>query len=64
MKRLPKIEVFEGRATDAWYWRLRAGNGEIQCTGEPHTRRRDARRAARAARRNMLIAMIVDVFRD
>lgn len=47
MKRQPKVEIYE--AGDGWRWRLVAGNGRIQATGEAHTRRRDADRAAKGA---------------
>lgn len=56
MKR-PKIEIYPDESGE-YRWRLKGGNGEIQATGEGHTSRRDAIRAAKAARRNMLIAKI------
>lgn len=34
-----------------WRWRLVALNGEIVATGESHTRRADAERAAKTARK-------------
>ena len=39
-------------ATDGGYfWRLRANNGETLCHSETYTRRGDAERGARAARK-------------
>lgn len=43
MKR-PKFVVY--KAADGYRWRLVAANGRIVATGEAHTRRRDAERAA------------------
>ena len=40
----PRFEVY--RARDGWRWRLIAANGRIVATGEAHTRRADAVRAA------------------
>lgn len=49
----PTVEVYEERSgvpvdglPPAWRWRLRAGNGEVLCSGEGHTRQTDALRAA------------------
>jgi uncharacterized protein YegP (UPF0339 family) len=39
----PRIEIYE--ALDGWRWRLRAANGRVLCSGEAHTRKRDALRA-------------------
>lgn len=47
MDRMDQIEVY--RADDGWRWRRKAGNGEIIASGEAHTRRPDARRAAERA---------------
>jgi len=44
----PKFEVYE--AQDGWRWRLLASNGRTLCTGEAHTRRRDALRAMKTVR--------------
>ena len=38
------FEVYPSK--DGWRWRLKAGNGRIVATGEAHTRRADAVRAA------------------
>ena len=46
MKRKPKFEVYP--AADGYRWRLKAANGRIVATGEAHTRRADAVRAAAA----------------
>ena len=43
MEKAPKFEVYE--APDGFRWRLKASNGRILCTGEAHTRERDAWRA-------------------
>lgn len=40
----PRFEVY--RARDGWRWRLIAANGRIVATGEAHTRKADAVRAA------------------
>ena len=40
-----RFETFRDRA-GAYRWRLVAANGRIVAVGEPHTRERDARRAA------------------
>jgi uncharacterized protein YegP (UPF0339 family) len=45
MKRKPKFEVYS--AADGYRWRLKAVNGRILATGEAHSRRADAERAAR-----------------
>ena len=42
----PHFEVY--RAKDGWRWRLKASNGRIVATGEAHTRKADAIRAAAA----------------
>ena len=42
----PLFEVYP--AKDGWRWRLRAANGRIVATGEAHTRKADAVRAAAA----------------
>ena len=39
------------RARDGWRWRLIAANNRIIATGEAHTRRADAERAAAAVQR-------------
>ena len=46
MKRKPKFEVYA--AADGYRWRLKASNGRIVATGEAHTRKADAIRAAAA----------------
>ena len=43
-KRDPQFQVYQAR--DGWRWRLRAANGRIVATGEAHTRKADAVRAA------------------
>lgn len=55
--RLPKLEVFEAKSD--WRWRLRGANGEIQCQSEGYTTEGNAKRGAKAARRNMLIARVL-----
>jgi len=40
----PRFEVYKAR--DGWRWRLVAANGRIVATGEAHTRKADAIRAA------------------
>ena len=42
--RRPKFTVYQSR--DGWRWRLTAANGRIIATGEAHTRKADAVRAA------------------
>lgn len=42
--RYPHFQVY--RAADGWRWRLIAANGRIVATGEAHTRKTDAIRAA------------------
>ena len=46
MKRKPKFEVYP--AADGYRWRLKASNGRIVATGEAHTRKAGAIRAAAA----------------
>lgn len=43
-----RIEVYRDGA-EGWRWRRVAGNNEIISSGESHTRREDAVRAARRA---------------
>lgn len=38
------VEVYA--TSDGWRWRLKSGNGEIMASGEAHTRKSDAVRAA------------------
>lgn len=45
MKKLPRFETY--RSKDGWRWRLRSANGRIICTGEAHSRKTDAERAAK-----------------
>ncbi len=40
----PRFEVYQSQ--DGWRWRLVAANGRIVATGEAHTRKQDAARAA------------------
>ncbi len=54
--RAPKIEVY--RAADGWRWRLRAANGRVLCSGEAHTRERDAVRAALTVQRAFARAVV------
>lgn len=49
MKRAARFHVYRGR--DGWRWRLIAANNRIVATGEAHTRRGDAARAAAAVAR-------------
>ena len=42
-----KLEFYENEAGE-WRWRAKAKNGEIVATGEAHTRKTDAKRAATA----------------
>lgn len=42
-----QIEIYEDEQ-EGWRWRAKAANGEIVATGESHTTRHDAKRAARA----------------
>lgn len=44
----PRFEVYKAR--DGWRWRLKAANGRVLCSGEAHTRERDAWRAADTVR--------------
>jgi len=58
-----KFEVF-GSTNDmgeiiAYYWRLRAANGEIQCVSESYPTKRNAQRGAKQARANSRFATIV-----
>lgn len=46
-----KARVVVYRARDGWRWRLIAANNRIIATGEAHTRRADAERAAAAVQR-------------
>lgn len=55
--RRPKLEVFKGQG--GWFWRLKGGNGEIQCHSESYTYSKDAVRGAKDARRNMRWAKVV-----
>ena len=43
-RRQPRIVIYQAR--DGWRWRLIAANNRIIATGEAHTRRADAVRAA------------------
>lgn len=43
------IEVYQSEADGQFYWRRKAPNGKVICTGEGHTRKRDAFRAATRA---------------
>ncbi len=45
-RRQPRIVIYQAR--DGWRWRLIAANNRIIATGEAHTRRADAERAAAA----------------
>lgn len=61
--RRPKFEVIqnynpEGRRQ--WYWHLRASNGEIVAQSEGYTRKADAERGARDARRAARYSAIGD----
>ncbi len=42
--RRARVHIYQ--AKDGWRWRLVAANGRILCSGEAHTRKRDAERAA------------------
>lgn len=44
----PRFEVYQAR--DGWRWRLKAANGRVLCSGEAHTRGRDAWRAVDTVR--------------
>ncbi len=51
VEKKPRVEVYHLSptpltSTNEWRWRLRAGNGEIVCSGEAHSNERDAKRAA------------------
>ena len=48
-RRQPRIVIYQAR--DGWRWRLIAANNRIIATGEAHTRRADAERAAAAVQR-------------
>ena len=43
-RREPQFQVYPSK--DGWRWRLVAANGRVVATGEAHTRRADAVRAA------------------
>jgi uncharacterized protein YegP (UPF0339 family) len=60
MARRPRIEVFP-HGDGQFGFRLVAANGEIQGGGEGYKTRGNARRGARAAKRNWQAAEIVDV---
>jgi uncharacterized protein YegP (UPF0339 family) len=64
--RLPKYEIFRAKGPERtyglWYWHLVGANGEIQCVSEGYSSRSNARRGAKAARRNSRIAVCKDVY--
>lgn len=61
--KMPKIEVFEGTCTQGrhFFWRLVGANGECQCISQAYPTRWNARRGAKAARRNARFARLVDL---
>ena len=40
-----RFEIFKGRGIHPWYWRARAGNGQITAQSEGYTRLNSAKRA-------------------
>lgn len=59
MKRRPRIEIHES-VNGEWFWHLQDGNNEIVAVGgEGYTRREDAKRAAKNARKTFLTSKIV-----
>lgn len=56
--RAGKCEVFEGR-DGQWYWRLKAGNGQVVGQSEGYVTRAGARRGARTVIRVALRARVV-----
>jgi len=58
----PRFEVFSGGA--GWYWRLLAGNGETVAQSESYTRKADAERGAKDARRAARFAQITEEVND
>lgn len=57
MDRKPKFEVY--KAKKGYRWRLLSANGRTLCSGESHTRARDAARAARTVIETAAIADVV-----
>jgi len=55
---VPTYEVFQGSNMSNYYWRLRAGNGQIQCVSEAYVSKRNASRGASAARRSARVAVV------
>jgi uncharacterized protein YegP (UPF0339 family) len=55
-------EIFQGGSPTnipaEWYWRLRAANGEPLCHSESYTRKEDAERGAKDARKASRFASI------
>lgn len=56
--RMPKYEIVESALPDFWYWRLRAGNGEIICTSEMFPSKGNAKRSCKRARTLSRFALI------
>lgn len=61
MDRKPKFEVY--KAKKGYRWRLLSANGRTLCSGESHTRARDAARAARTVIETAAIADVVHASR-
>ena len=59
---MPKFEIFTGTINpDRWFWRLRAGNGEIICHSQGFPSKGNAKRAAKRARTLARFAVIKEV---
>ena len=59
MSRMPKYEIFQG-GPEHWFWRLKAGNGEIICHSETFPSKGNAKRACKRARQLSRFALIKD----
>lgn len=58
MTNVPKVEIYKD-GQDQWRWRLQGENGETVAVGESHSRKADAERAAKTAKRLMETAETV-----
>lgn len=67
--RAPKFEIYSAfsfendKRKSEWHWRLVAGNGEIQASGEGHTSKRDAHRAVEDLKASVLALVANDLLK-
>jgi uncharacterized protein YegP (UPF0339 family) len=60
-KRNPKCEVYPSPANGRWYFRMKGGNGEIQCPSQGYGSKRGALDGFRRLQHNVAIAEVVVV---